>query len=341
MFKWISSIALYLATILLGLLFSRGSGNNNRIDPHARVYLIWLFVFLCFGYMTGADWFFYEPLYYSFDERHFTSEPGSWLLFKVMPSVIPDFWLFLGLIKCVYLYTVYRIFRVITNQWLPALALSIPCLLAFMLIENPLRFMVAQIFINYAIYLMYAGACKSYSGRYLVLKIFVLVLIGSLFHNSSLFYFLFIPVLLFAPKLSRVRSIWLFAAYIVISIVVSNVSVVSSLLSRAVQFANTFVETKDYIGTYTPESNDALFTLGGLLNVAVFSSVLLSRNRVVRTTENGEVLFGYVVLYFLLSRLLIIVPTGFRLTLPLTIFYVVYVLYMLNREFFLGLFIVV
>lgn len=329
---------LYLATIAVGFI-------GNRISKRSRnIYILWLYVFLCFGYMTGSDWFHYEMVYSDFDaySSRYENEPGSWLLFETMPHLISDFWIFTAILKCIYLCSFIFLVTKITDRIFSVLALSIPCVLAFMLIQNPFRFMISQIFINFAIFFIYSRITETNSGWIPIIKAFLLLIMACLFHNTSVVYFILLPLLFLSPHIYRANSILLFILYVGVTFLVSNLSFITEMLEQVVFVASQFTDMKDYASSYSPEDNSAFFTIGNLFNFIMFLLILVSRNSVTRNYSNGKVVYGIAIIYCFLSRILILIPTGFRLALPFAVFYVLCIIYMVgcNSKKVIGIFMI-
>lgn len=329
MVKWFFSVLLYIATIIVGFLLDKGDGGRKKTER--ALYLIWLYVFLCFGYMTGADWFHYELVYNDFDMYgiRYLNEPGSWLVFKTMPSIISDFWVFTGLFKCMYLYSVYRLLSIITDKWMSALALSIPLVLGSMLIQSPFRFMMGQFFINMALYIVYIRILDSSNIHFFAIKLVCLIVVAFLFHNSCIVYLVVLPSLLLCNKIANMHSGLLLSIYFALALISSNAAFISNAMTNIL---DSFSIAKDYSSSYGPEDNTAFFTLGSLFQFVIFVLVLLSKQSVIRRVKNGRSLFGLTIMYFYIARLIIIIPTGQRILFPLAFFYAVYLVYMLTFD---------
>ena len=174
-----SSILLYLFTYSVCIY----CGFKKKNPP---LLLLFLYVFLCFGYMTGSDWRNYELKYN--DSSTFletaVQEKAFYFFYDKLHLLISDFFLSVGLLKCIYFLSIIKIIRHISESWLIVIAVMLPLSLLFMLINNPLRFMIANIFLNFAIYF------------YLKKKILLgslLLFAAPFFHLVSLF---FIPLFL-------------------------------------------------------------------------------------------------------------------------------------------------
>ena len=105
-----------------------------------------VFIFLCFGYTTGSDWRDYELIYENdyMLERYEENEPSYVFLVRIFSPIIHDFWIFNALMKCFYLYSLNKFFSFFTPKKWIALALSFTFSSLFMLIDCPMRFMIAM-----------------------------------------------------------------------------------------------------------------------------------------------------------------------------------------------------
>lgn len=329
------SLFIYIATILEGLYLDYTTCYKpekfpaKRVKKIRRLYLIWLYVFLCFGYMTGSDWRSYELTYvYGDGIDRFLSEPISWFVFTVFPKIIPDFVLFMGIAKCLYLYSVYKLVSTITDRWVSVLALLIPFKLSFMLIQNPFRFMLALIFVNMAFRYLYLYLTEpGWKRTKIVLLVFGLTLVSVLVHNSCVVLLPLVLVSFLAPRINKVNTFLLFIVYIIFAVFTSNLSFINELKENAIYFIQNYMEMSDY-ANYESEDNEAIWSIGNLLRILFFFFILRSKNQICCLYKNGTIVYGFSVLYLFLSRFLILIPTGFRLTLPFLVFYVIIIVYM-------------
>ena len=95
---------LYLFTFILCLM----TDYNIKQKKEVRfIILLWLYIFLCFGYMTGSDWRNYELMYnYEDLERYLLKgEIGFVYLVKCFKKITCDFWVFNACMKLFYLYS--------------------------------------------------------------------------------------------------------------------------------------------------------------------------------------------------------------------------------------------
>lgn len=331
MIDWIFSVILYLGTIIYGIYLDTNQHLSN-VSRKRSYYVTWLFVFLCFGYMVGADWRSYELAYLEgIGLTRFLTEPISWAIFEYVPNVIPDFWLFSGLTKCLYLYTTILLAKRITTRWLSAVAILIPGVLAFMLIQNPMRYMFSLTAVNVSLIYLYDFLKYDSKSIKSLVMVIIFATISGMCHNSSFLFIALLPLALLSKKLANINKSTLFILYMTITVLTSNVSYLAFLKDSVVSFAQGFFSMSDY-SSYEIESNEAIFSIGNILRIVFFVFVLRTKNTVVNKYDNGRIVYGLTLIYFFLSRILILIPTGFRLALPFVIFYTIYTIYLIDTK---------
>ncbi|WP_169540098.1 EpsG family protein [Niabella aurantiaca] len=273
--------------------------------------MLWLYVFLCFGYTVGTDWRQYENIYnYAYDKDLLNKgyEQGFYYLIYFARGIINDFWLFLGLIKCLYLYSTIRFIKKFTTDKFLAIAVMLNYNLLFMLIDNPLRFMTGSIILLWSTgYLLNKKYIK-----------FTLVASVSIFFHISLI----IPTVLsllfrFKNKLiykSKTTLTGLYFAACAIGFFPEILNLFSTYFSE-------YMPRFSYklLNVYVAESG-AMLTLGSLILFFLFFVLLHYRN-VILKSQYGDYLFFFGLLYMYLYRILMIVPTAFRLTLYFGLFF--------------------
>lgn len=338
MINWIFSFSLYFITIFWGFYLDGGSSGainvkRSKVKRSCIIYIIWLYIFLCFGYMTGADWFIFERVYLDFDSysTRYASEPASWLVFKFGHYLLPDFWFFYGLAKCAYLFSVFYLLSKITENKYLAVALLIPCQLGFLLIENPFRFMLAALCINYALCIIYDRLTDK-KAKSQILTISLLILLAVCFHNACIIYIVLFPILFFVKKIKKINGLILFFFYMLLTYIFSDVSLLYKWGSSFINYLLMYVEMKDYAQSYLADNEGGFFTIGNIFRIFIFAIVLLSKKKVVSTVDNGDVIYGLTIAYLLIGRVFSMVPTGFRYSLPFATFYVVYIINMLKTN---------
>lgn len=315
----------YIITIALGIVLDLSkSRDTKKFQQFRKLYIFWLYIFLCFGYMNGSDWRDYEPLYYSIrgEIKNITSDYGFFYLWYAISYIFHDYWVMAAFLKILYLTSVIKLTQKITPYWLGTIGFLMPISLIFMLIQNPLRFMVALTIVNISF-------IQFLDKKYLF---FALIGIAAIFfHATTVFFLVGIPLLLFSERIAKTNRVILASLYLVVLYLSSNVELLNRIFYSAVGTMLSVIEgMKDYTSSYLIDDNTSFFSLGSIINIMLFGVVLLLRDDVVNGYENGRFIYGSTVLYCFLQRFCLMIPTGFRLVIPLGIFYAAYIVYALK-----------
>ncbi|WP_294742650.1 EpsG family protein [uncultured Prevotella sp.] len=291
----------------LGLFYLDNIKNKKK----KSFFLFFLYVFLCFGYMTGSDWRYYEL---DFRESNLLVnyndyDKGFWLVYYLLSKISSDFFVAVAILKCIYLYSLIYAFKKISDHWMAAMGIMFTMIL-FMIVDNPLRFMVANIFINFAI--PYAFAKK--------LKKFLLISLWAVFfHMTSIFPILLLLLGFLRIPIEKVNKHTIFLIYIVIAIICSDEMFISEIFNNAQFFLNYVGDTRNY-ESYSVESNESFFTIGSALKVFLAAIIIYNRDKVI-SMKNGNQIYFYSILYLIIGRVILLIPTGFRMVIPLSFFY--------------------
>ena len=335
--KTIFSLFLYIGTFIWGLYLD-SSLCKKKSAKRRKVYQIWLYIFLCFGYMVGSDWRGYELEYLAGSERYNT-EPISSFFIQYFHNIIPDYWLFVGIMKCVYLWTVLFVIKKLTSFTSSTISLLLNLMLMYMLISNPLRFMIAMIFINIALYYFIDSVATHFNLKK-VLFIAGLVVLSALAHNSCVLFFVIFPLLYFFRNITKWNKVILFLAYSGLIILTMNIGAIDELKNYLNMYFMARGEFRDYSAYAADEESISL--VGNMLKILFFALVLLSRDKVLKAFTNfGGLCYSLTVLYFFLDRVLLVIPSGFRIVIPLLFFYAVYMVFIIKCNYKVGLIFVV
>ena len=304
----------YIITFVLGFWLDsnniRKVFSSKMISTFRNIYLLWLYIFLCFGYMTGSDWRSYELEYNSNTDIGNSTELASRFIFNNCPLIISDFWVFFGLFKCLYLFSVQRVVKKISSKWLSVLSMLLPGSLMFMLIDNPFRYMLALIVINFAVIFLLE---KKY------LLYFVIGIISIFFHSTAL-----IPLLLFflinilPNRIFDIKSSILVPFYILFTLLMSSLSNVSFFQEYIYSIFLDF-GFKDY-SVYTAEDNSSFFTIGNLLTLFTGIILILSRTEIKYSFKYGSIVVKMILFSVFFQKLCLMIPTGFRMNIPFSVF---------------------
>lgn len=320
------SVLLYLVTFIAGIRIGRVSRFNLKSNYANNIYIAWLYIFLCFGYMTGSDWRSYEMMFYGDNNISINvAEFGFWHTFEILSRLIPDYWIVVGMLKCIYLYSFIRLTKKITVQWPSLIAFSLPLSLMYLLIDNPLRFMMAMTFVNFAIPFLLNGK----------LMIFLLLsLCGVSFHSTSIIVImLFLLSYYMTNRVLEIKPSILAMIYIIFSILLSSVTYLSEIQTTINQLSVLY-GFKDY-GSYTIEDNSSFFTIGSFLSIFYGLYIIANLTVVRQKFVWGDFIAKSALLYIFLQRATLLVPSGYRFLLPLSVFYALFFVVESHSDFFL------
>lgn len=311
---------LYIGTFFLGFIIDKYEQKNKLVK---YLFILWLYIFFCFGYMTGSDWRSYEIFYMnsSFNFQNATTEKGFYFLFNFLHQFIDDFFITLGLLKCFYLASLIFLLKEISRSWLSIISILMPLCLNFMLIDNPLRFMVALIFINIGLF---------YSFKNNLRKGIIISMIAPLFHMTSV---VIIPMLLvfrYHKVMYGLKSRYYILLYLTILIIFSFPASFMSLINIIVPFLHN-LGSKSYQSYIQSLKLNSFITMGSFVNVFFFF-ILVKNKPVFSNYKYGEEIFSASILSLILFRITLIIPNGFRLIMPLQYFLGISYFYLIKKN---------
>lgn len=270
--------------------------------------------------MTGTDWRNYELMYkkpsllYKFQDDEF----GFVYLVHFFRLLTDDFWIFNGVMKLLYLYSLQRLFSFFVKDKWKAVGFSMTFSTLFMLIDCPMRFMIAQMFfINSFIAFLR--------------KKWILFLIGALF--STLFHVTMIIPLLFIGSYPLGKFILktdrrlLFCIYIFFMYMSTQSSVYMFIFDRILNMLG----LEEFLKSYSMFNVEAVYVLGNLKNAMLFCLFVCSRDLILSMPQKfGNYIYYWGILSFFLSPILNGIPTGFRMGIFVNYFAILGVVYVLS-----------
>jgi len=260
--------------------------------------------------MTGSDWRDYELEYSSASHMYGESEFGFTYIFDLASKVGMDFWLFSGLMKCLYLYAQIRLIKLLTSNITTCLSISMVTTLLFMLVDYPMRFTAAATFVIFAM---------PYLFQKKVLRFFLLSSIGIIFHNTILITILVCLFCYYIPeKLLSINKYVLSIVFIAFALLASNFSRIAIVQEIGMAY---FIESgmRSY-STYLIENNNSFYTLGSLINVFLACFVFFVKDVFLNEAPQNKLILKFAIVASFLFRVLLVIPVGYRLSVPLSIF---------------------
>lgn len=300
---------LYILTFLCCLLIDNISSKKKKSFRYLLV--CWVFVFLCFGYMTGTDWRNYELIYIGEQEalRYSIFESGFGLLMSFFRLLTRDFWLFNAFCKICYLWSLVLFLQCFTEKKWTAVGVAFVFSLLFLLIDCPMRFMMALMFIQLGI-------------RFIINKKLlpgiILLTVSAFFHVTAIIVIVFLLSYFVFKGICRLPSFVLFIVYIIALILPSIPAIFDSLYS-GLSFLSFLERFQNEYNEYEVQTYISI----GFWKNAVLGGLLIFSKKHVLELKYGEALFYFSFLYFILSGILSCIPTGFRLDIFNGFFFVI------------------
>lgn len=303
---------IYLLTFLLCLV-----ADKMKVK-HRTCYLliiIWLYAFLCFGYMTGSDWRAYELMYNENDLTRFIDkgEFGFVWLVDFFKFFIEDFWIFNAFMKIFFLCSLVTFFGFFTTNKYAALGLSFSFHTLFLIIDCPMRFMIGVSFVMLSVKFLLQK-------RWLIFILFSLFAV--LFHLTSLI----VSLILIACYLSRAyvlkmseKILW---CIFIFCLVISNTS---KVLEGIFSIANS-VPLFEYYTTWYSIENSSDLTLISILKTAFIGTIIIANKQKIINWKYGDYIFSTAFFSLTIGGLFSLIPTGFRLNIVPKYFQVIAIL---------------
>ena len=315
---------IYILFFLICLCLDKYLKRNTKLY---YIVAIFVYIFLCFGYTTGSDWRNYEVVYNDelLLEKYAVLEPGFVLLVRAFNVITSDFWVFNALMKCFYLYSLLFFFSYFCSYKWTSLAMSFSFSSLFMLIDCPMRFMIAM-----GIFLF---SCIAYlKGKYVWTTIFSLISVAC--HITMV-----VPILLLfsfrlAKSFSKISIFWLIVLY-VLSFFLSKVEFIYNYIFNNILGVLGLAKFENSI--YTVLNTDGLAILGAFKIFILFMLILLNKKNILKC-ENGYLIYYISCLYFLSFNILFSIPTGFRFGIFLSYFVSIALSYILRNKIYNNLF---
>lgn len=292
---------------------------KNQVDNIAyRYILLGVIIFvISSGYMCGTDWRNYELMYEefgkeaSFEVTDWTLEPFYILLNKIFNRLNVGFWMFFIFIKLCVSIILFKSLRQIcpTDKFYLSLLSFLSFFGFFMLIDNPMRNVIAVAITLTAMPYLYKGKIINY---------LFIVFIAFLFHYSAIFMLLIYPII----RSSISNKKWFFV-YIFVNVIFVKPDILFQIADFVlVPFPFLSWKVDSYMDQLDTVAKGKLFSLGLLVHLVFFILILNSR-KVIEMIPNGKYIFNLAVLFPIVFRMGLTSLVFSRFQLYLSLFYVV------------------
>lgn len=289
------------------------SRNRSKLLLYSVVFLGGLF--LCFGYMTGSDWRFYELYYIELQKNIVYNEEIEFGYFVYMlPFILMgiNFWSFFIFTKIIlYLTISHFIYKYIPKYFYFAFAIFYCFIAIFIFIDNPMRYLIGSV--------LFLFSFNFILERKLIKFLFVCFL-SFLFHKSFL---ILIPLYFILDKNYKTRYVVI--AFISFNILIYIFSSQLILLFKAVDLLTIFnsQNMQGKISEYIlrDDIKDKQFTFGLLSKYIIFIILILFKDKIESYSKYGKIIFNSSILTLFILRLALVWPVTVRFVIPLSIFF--------------------
>lgn len=263
-----------------------------------------LFAFLCFGYMTGSDWRYYE-LDYQDNSYARSVAYGEWAFAyfcKFFHHLISDFWLFNGLCKILFLSALIKFFGTFTSNNYLALALSFAGNLLFVVIDCPMRYMLALTCILIAIRLLLNNPTKR---RKIFAYLFLAISLA--FHTTSIIVLFILLTVPLSKVFCKIKPIYIVAIFSVFFFISSLSQVYDTILTRIVPLLS-----EDRFESYMDVNTENLISIGRIKSI-IYLFMILYFKKDILDLKYGKEIYYFACVGTILGPLLSNIPTMFRI----------------------------
>lgn len=298
-----------LYVLLMGINFSvKGISLKSIFERHYMFFSFLVALVLCFGYMTGSDWTWYEYIYNEASLTNLASyrdEPAFYFLMLLFKQLGFGYFGFSILMKLIHFFVVAWLLKKLSHNYYFALFVYIAHYGLFMFVDNPLRYMIAMNFAYLALGYMFEGK-KTLP--------FLLSIISILFHYTMI---VFIPIMIF------LRMKWNFKFILIIAI--------SSLLLNGIAIAKVLslfpASLEFYLGYVLKiDQYNTILTLGTIANILQIIFLLVYRLEV--EDKKKSFFLNTLYAYMILFNLSLVIPVFFRFMIMLAPVYCAFLSYL-------------
>lgn len=254
--------------------------------------------------MTGSDWRSYELDYNAnyYGRSIALGEVAFAYLGKFAHTFIKDFWLYNGICKILFLTSLLRFIRKFTPHNYLVLALSFAGSLLFIVIDCPMRFMLALTCILFAISILLEEKTKR---RRIVA--YSLLAISVLFHTTSILVMLILLTAPLSKYFVKLRTIYLIALFSIFFIIASMSQVYDYIFQNIVPLL-----AVDRFSEYMDVSVEGMWSLGRIRSIIYFLMILYFKSDILEL-KYGKEIFYFACLSSILGPIMSIIPTLFRI----------------------------
>lgn len=274
-------------------------------------------LFLCFGYMTGSDWRYYELDYNELNIKNYSNidyELGYFFYMLPFKYLGIGFWPFFIFTKVIlYSINIHFLRKYLAENFYIAFAIFFCLFAVFEFIDNPMRNLIASTIFLFA----YQFILEKKFAKYLLISIFAI-----LFHKAL---FLMIPLYFILNRNYKTKNIVVLFVVFNILLFVFNEQLI--LIFKTIDFLS-FSDSQKYgqqISGYilSDKIRDNPFSLGLISRYFIFIILVLFKNKIESYSKYGNIAFNSSIVTLYILRLALVWPIIGRFAIPFSIFYCV------------------
>lgn len=286
---------------------------NSKIVLYSILSL--LCVFLCFGYMTGSDWRYYELDYVNITTTAFADQVNeiAYYYYNYLFAICGiGFWPFFIFTKIILFIVSCHFLIKFSGKGVYFAFLGFYSIIAvFEFIDNPMRNLIA-------------GTIFMYGFQYVLekklVRFTVICIIASLFHKSIIvlwpFYFLL------NKELSEKKLLY---SYIIFNLILLFAGEYLITFFKAIDYYSYVSSDKagEQIGGYLLNENihDAPFSIGVVSRYILFAVIIFNGDSIKSSSRYGVIIFNSSIIALFLLRFATIWPIAMRFSIPFIVCY--------------------
>lgn len=281
--------------------------------------LLLIAFFLCFGYMTGTDWYLYEQYYNNeklSEEIAKSREFGYFLLQNFIENLGIDFWIFHIAVKLISFYFLIKFIRYFNLNIFLFLAFFIPNVGLYLFIDCPFRNLIAFAFVLLAYNKLFENK---------TIHFFIYTAIAVSFHLSAFF-----AVIIYFIYKKEIKYSFAIASALIIYSVAFNIDfLVTNIyipLTKAIPILDERLKGYFLDSHFTTNTINA----GSFIRVLILIIFLVFKETIVNGDKIRSYIYNLSILYLLVYPLGISMKIIQRFLLFLSPFYTMSIIYLLT-----------
>ncbi len=281
--------------------------------------LVLIALFLCFGYMTGTDWYLYEMFYNDakFSDRAAENrEFGYFWLQGVFSRIGVDFWVFHIAVKLLIYYSLVRFVRYFNINIFLFLALFLPEVGLYLFVDCPFRNLIAFGFALIAFRKLFENKTAGF---------FVFTAIALFFHYSVA-----ILILLFLLYKWNIKTYLVLILIAVFYIAAFNINFLIDNIYMPLANATPII--KDRLKNYFMDSRYIATAInrGTYIRLFILLVLLLFKELIISNDKRKQYVYNLTILFLMIYPFGVSMKIFHRLSIYLIPFYTFSIIYMLN-----------